>query len=454
MMNTSDQETVSRTDQDELDLEKLAGEPRPGVQAFGLAWLLWSERRFIGRIALWGTLVTIIITLLMPNKYTAQVSLMPPDQNDASALVAAVASNNALSGMAADLLGTKTPGALFVSVLQSRTVEDALVNKFDLRKVYRQKYYEGARTELDDRTDVTEDRRSGIITLTVIDEDKYRARDMAQAYINELNRVVAQSSTGAGHRQRAFLEERLKLVRQELDDSAKALAEFSSKNTLLDPKDQGKSMIDAAAELQAQLIAAQTEVHGLQSVYTDQNVRVRTAQARVHELQGQLAKVSGKPGAAGSEGAELGDYPSIRQLPGLAVPYADLYRRNKVAELVYELLTQQYEMAKLQEAKDTPSVQPLDPPAVPERKSGPKRSLITLAGLCLSGLFGMGWVLGDHAWQKIDPEHPGKVLVLDIATSIREMPIWQSRGALRIRGMSATAYERIRRLHFTRNRVS
>src|SRR6185437_8124933 len=168
-------------------------------------------------------------------------------------------------------------------------------------------------------------------------------------------------------------------------------------------------------------IAAQSQLESLRQIYTDTNARVRETQARVDELRRQLGKITGQPAgepiASGKE-PESG-YPSIRQLPVLGVTYADLYRRTKVQEAVFESLTQEYELAKVQEAKETPSVKVLDPANVPGKKSGPPRLLISLGGMLLAGVVGVVWVFKMEHWRRMDTQDAGKALVLEVVESIR-----------------------------------
>jgi capsule polysaccharide export protein KpsE/RkpR len=284
-----------------------------------------------------------------------------------------------LGSMAGDLLGLKSSSDLFIGILQSRTVQDELVNKFELRKVYSDRRMEDAREDLGKRTNLSVDRKSGILTIQVVDHDPKRAAALAGEYAGELDRVVTQLNTSSAHRERVFLEDRLTQVKQDLESAEKNFSEFATKNTALDIPTQGRAMIEAAATLEGQLIAAQTELQGLKQVYADANVRVRATQARVAELRQQLEKNLG--GNTGGPGAANGQnrhslYPSIRELPALGVGYADLYRNTKIQEAVFQTLTQEYELAKVQEAKETPSVKILDPPDVPEKRSFPDRKSV------------------------------------------------------------------------------
>ena len=413
--------------------------------------LLWDQRRFLFRGAGCGLLVATLIAFLITKRYESTARLMPPDTQSSSsmALMAGLATRtgSGLGTFAGDLLGLKSTGALFVGIVRSRTVQDRLIERFDLRKVYGTRLWESARKELAENTSILEDRKSGIITVTVTDRSPQRAAAIAQAYVEELNRLVAELTTSAAHRERVFLEERLKAVKQDLDAAAKDFSEFASKNTAIDIKEQGRAMVEAAATLQGQLIAAQSEVEGLKQIYTDNNVRVRAVRARIAELQKQLEKLRGKDAgsnAAASQGADS-LYPSIRKLPLLGVTYADLYRRTKIQETVFELLTQQYELAKVQEAKETPSVKVLDAANVPEAKSFPPRLLIMFLGTFLSFAAAVVWVMASARWEKVDPQDPAKQLAQEVFQTLKaEIPRAAQNGT-RLRAVANSVWSRFAR---------
>jgi capsule polysaccharide export protein KpsE/RkpR len=326
-----------------------------------------------------------------------------------------------MGGVAGDLLGLKSTSAIFVGILRSRTVQDRLIQQFDLRKLYGVQRIENARAQLEDHTTISEDRKSGIITIRVTDSDPQRAAALAQAYVKELNRLVAELSTSAARRERVFLEGRLKAVKEELDQASREFSQFASKNTTIDIKEQGRAMVEAAATLSGQLIAAQAELEGLRQIYTDNNVRVRAIQARVAELKRQLNKLGGDAPdapAAPSDG-EVSMYPSIRKLPLLGVTYSDLFRRTKINEVVFEMLTQQYELAKVQEAKEIPTVKVLDVPVIPENKSFPPRLFILFSGTVLSMGLATAWVLADARWREMDPLAPEKILAQEVFMTLR-----------------------------------
>jgi capsule polysaccharide export protein KpsE/RkpR len=401
--------------------------------------VVWVNRQVVLRAAIIGIVASTAIAFLIPQRFESTARLMPPDQSNASgmgmALLAATSGSagagsplgSSLGSMAGDLLGVKNSSDLFVGILQSHTVQDDLINKFNLRKVYWDRRIEDARKDLDSHTTLTADRKSGIILIQVTDKSRERAVQMADEYISQLNFIVTNLKTSSAHRERVFLEDRLVQVKQDLENSEKDFSGFASKNTALDIPAQGKAMIEAAAAMEGQLIVAQTELEGLKQIYADGNVRVRAAQARVDELQHQLEKnVGGKPGDLPIEGGQAPSplYPSIRQLPVLGVSYADLYRNMKVQEAVFQMLTQQYELAKVQEAKETPSVKVLDPPDVPEKRSFPPRLLIIVLGTMLAVAGNVMWLFGKESWDQTERDDPQKVFAEEVFHTVRAYTPW------------------------------
>jgi uncharacterized protein involved in exopolysaccharide biosynthesis len=400
-------------------------------QTIAVLRLLWTERRFLFWATLAGLLAATLVAFLIPNRYVSSAELMPPDSESGSSLAIASAlagQAGSLGALAGDFLGVKSTGALFIGVLGSRTVEERIVNRFDLKKVYGAGLDETACQNLAERTAITEDRKSGIITLSVTDKDPKRAAAIAGAYVDELDTLMTQLTTSSAHRERVFLEERLNAVKLELESAEKKFSLFASKNGTIDITEQGKAMVEAGATLEGQLIAAQSELEGLKQIYTENNVRVRATQARVTELHHQLEKLSGTAGPPPSGDASNATtlYTPLRQLPILGVPYADLFRQLKVDETVYETLTKEYEIAKVQEAKEIPTVKVLDPARVPERKSYPPRLLIMILGMVSAMGLAIAWTVGEARWQATPSDNPGKQLAQEVVHTMKARIPWAS----------------------------
>jgi uncharacterized protein involved in exopolysaccharide biosynthesis len=180
-------------------------------------------------------------------------------------------------------------------------------------------------------------------------------------------------------------------------------------------------MVQAAATLQGQLIAAESELEGLKQIYTDNNVRVRSVRARMNELKHQLEKLGGKGEDAEvpSDHQQASLYPSIRKLPLLGVAYADLYRRTRVQEAVFESLTKEYELAKVQEVKEIPTVKVLDSPNIPDKKSFPPRMLIMFWGAAFAFTIATAWVFGKEAWDQTDSSDTRKAFAQEVFSTVR-----------------------------------
>jgi capsule polysaccharide export protein KpsE/RkpR len=368
-------------------------------------WAAIVQRRYwLASVVGIGAAVSLGVSFLVPNQYSSTAQLMPPDASiftnqsllnslSREITIPSVSSSGILSLQ-------RTPGATAIAILSSRTVQDNLINQFDLRSDYHKKYYQDTRKVLTRRTQLIEDKKSGIITITVSDRDKIRARDMAQAYVTELNRLTNTLSNSSARREREFLEQRLKLLKTDLEANSIALSKFASHNAAFDPEKQGEAAVEAASKLQAELIAAQGLLSGLRTVYTNDNVQVRAAEARVENLQAAMRNLSGegqegKPRDAGTDSF----LPSVRSLPLLGVTYYDLYRQVTLDQTIYETLTKQYELARVQEAKDIPPINELDVPQVAERKSFPHRSIFLLVGTLLFLIGGIVWIIGPRLWE-------------------------------------------------------
>jgi capsule polysaccharide export protein KpsE/RkpR len=408
-----------------------ATESQPGKSAAGIQpalQLLWEERRWLFRVAAWTLAISTVVVLLIPNRYQSSVSIMPPDSAGGSgAMLAALASKASpeLAAMAGSLLGTKGSGALYVDLFRSRSVQDRVVDRLDLQKVYRSRYKQDARKLLNNRTEVTEDRKSGVIALTVEDGSRQRAHDIAQTYVEELNHIVAQVSTSSARRERIFIEQRLTSVKSDLEDAEKQFSAFASKNSALDIKEQTKAMVESAAMLQGQLIVSESELQSLEQIYTSKNARVRSLQARVDELKRQSQKLQGTDASLAPDAPPSDQmYPPIRKLPLLGVEWADLYRRMKIQETVYELLNQQYELARIQEAKEIATVNVIDPANLPERKSWPPRLLIMILLTLMTVAGAVVWVFGSNRIQSLEDADPRRQLAMRAGEDWSQLRNW------------------------------
>jgi capsule polysaccharide export protein KpsE/RkpR len=368
------------------------------------AMLLWQHRRTLAWITAISLLASLAIAFAIPKRYKSSASIMPPDQQGSSTMLLAALTGHtgnlgALGGLASGLLGGHNSTALYVDLLRSGSVSGHLIDRFDLMHVYHKRHHIDAAKHLARCTRITDDKKSGVITIEVEDRDRKRARDLAQGYLEQA----------------------------QLD-----LSEFSSRSSTVDIKEQTRAMVDAGARVQAELLIEQSGLQSMRQIYGDGNVRVRETEARIASLKAELAKMTGSSAPLTPEslhddtGTDSGDgggkvelYPPLRQLPRLAVPYADLYRRVRVEETLYELLTQQYEMARIDEAKDVAAVNVIDAPGIPEKKSFPPRLLLTLLLTCVSFMCASVWILFRSHWSTVDVRDPRKALAAEVLPVLR-----------------------------------
>lgn len=425
----------------------LSSERLPAPNWVTNAEVLWEHRRLLLRVAGISLAASLIIAFALPKQYKSSARIMPPSSTSTSTAMLAALAGRAMGGMsglgslAGSLLGGNNTVPLFVDLLHSGTISSHLIDRFQLQHVYHKRYRTDTAKYLGRRTTISDDKKSGVITIVVEDTDPRRARDLTQAYLDELNLLLNRTSISSAHQERVFIEKRLDKVKADLEQAQLQMSQFSSTHDTIDIKEQTRAMVDAASRLQAQMIVEQSSLDSLRQIYGDSNIRVRGVRARIAVLQQQLERMSGSSAPlpkeelnndngehdSGHDSDEL--YPPLRQLPRLAVPYADLYRKVQVQETVFELLTQQYELARIQEAKDIPVVSVIDSPGIPEKKSFPPRLLMTL----LLTLFAIGaasaFLLFQHRWMLVNPADPRKILARDIERTLsRRLAQWKMPG--------------------------
>jgi capsule polysaccharide export protein KpsE/RkpR len=412
------------------------------VQSFWLEapnWLynlhiLWNRRLLLLRIAGIALISSVIIAFVIPKTYVSQARIMPPEMsNSNSALLASMAArafgSDALGGLAASLIGAHNSGALFIDLMRSGSVTDRLVEQFQLQHLYHKRYRVDAAKALARRTTIVLDKKSGVITLSVKDRDPRRARDMAQAYLDGLNVLVIRTGSSSAHQERVFIERRLQEVKANLAQAEEAMSDFSSTNTAIDLKEQARVTVESQARVQGELIVAESELASLRQIYGDGNVRVRESEAQIADLRGEITKIGGTSAPLTSYANNDADPPSanlaylpLRQVPRLAVPYADLLRQLTVQETVYKLLIQQYEIARIQEAKDIPVVNVIDAPGIPEKKSFPPRILLALALTVVTLIVSSFVMIFRHRWLLLSENDPRRLFareVIDVFASMR-----------------------------------
>ncbi|MFY9268184.1 MAG: Wzz/FepE/Etk N-terminal domain-containing protein [Candidatus Manganitrophaceae bacterium] len=371
-------------------------------------WRVLVKRKKILALMVGMALVTsLVVSFLLPPAYESTASILPPQQDSSigsninmMAPMMAPQISSGAGGLAGGLLGLKSPADLWVGILRSQTVRDAMIRRFDLSKVYNEKTAEDAREALDDRVKIVKAREE-IISITVEDTDPKRAAEMAAAFVEELDRVNKNVTMTSGGRMRSFIEKRLKEANEELLRVEEAVKAFQEKNVAVKLDDQSKAIIGAIGGVKGELMAKEVELQTLLSYATLQNPQVEILKAQIRELKEGLRELEEGKGGGGSSKSIF--IPTAR-IPDLAIQYTRLLREAKVQETLYALLTQQYEMARIQEAKDSPTVQVLDVAKTPEKKIKPRRVLIVFSSGVLAVFFALFIIFFLESIEKTRPK--------------------------------------------------
>ncbi len=319
-----------------------------------------------------AAVITALITLMMPNIYTARTMIIPSDEDKGGVGAALMAQLGGLAGLSGGAIGAKTTGDLYVTMLRSETVKDPIIDRFKLIDLYEAKYRADVYRALDRNAGVSLGKKDGVITIAVDDKDPKRAADLANAYVEELGKLAAGLNMAGAGKNRLFLEERIAEAKADLSRAEDALKEFQSKNKSISVTDQAKATIEGVAQLRAQLAVKEVELATFQRQFTDTSQEVKTTKATVASLRAQIAGLEGK-GSGGSS-----SIPNVGSMPQLGQDYLRLMRDFKIQEAVLEMLSKQFEVSKLSEVKDVAPFQVLQRAKVPERKSKPHRSKIVI----------------------------------------------------------------------------
>jgi tyrosine-protein kinase Etk/Wzc len=342
------------------------------------------RKSLVIRTTIAAAVVAASISFLIPNRYTATTSLLPPQQPQslASALAAQMGGAGILGAVAGKDLGLKNPNDIYIGMLKSRVVNDALIKKFDLMKVYRDKQLSHARKDLQDATNI-ENGKEGFITVAVEDKDRKRAADLANAYVEELRSLTSNLAITEAGQRRLFFEQQLSKAKDDLANAEVAMKETQQKTGFIQMDSQAKSIIESVAAIRAQIAAKEVELQAMQFSATDQNPDLLMLRQQVAGLRVQSAKLEKQQNSGG------GDI----QVPTGSVPEAGLQyirslRNVKYHETIFELLAKQLEASKLDEARQGAVIQVVDPAVESERKSSPKRALIVALFTILGFLAG------------------------------------------------------------------
>lgn len=368
---TAAQQAVPQPEDDEINL-------------MDLLLVIARHNRFIIKFTGAAALLAVIVSLLMQNIYTGKTVILPPQQSSSSASML-LSQLGGLAGAAGGALGLKNPNDLYVGMLKSRTVADALIQRFKLKELYEAETMVAAQTALQSATVIAAG-KDGLITIEYSDKDAKLAAAIANAYVEELDHLSQSLAVTEAAQRRLFFEKQLKKVKEELAAAEVALQQTQEKTGLIQLDKQGGAIIEAVAGLRAQVAAKEVELSAMRTYATEQNPDYRQVREVIAGLKAQLVKVE-RDNVMGKGDILV----PTGKVPEAGLEYMRKIRDVKYQETLFELLSKQFEMAKIDEAKDAAIIQVVDKAFPPEKKSKPKRALIcvltTLAAFFISILW-------------------------------------------------------------------
>ena len=333
--------------------------------------VITKYKKMILMVTCAAALAALLFSLSLTKYYSATAKILPNQQNQ-SLLSAVSGQMGGGMSLAGGLLGGAGTSDLFAEMLKSDDIADAVVARFKLMEVYGKELRQDAYRELSKKVSI-QTGKEGIISITVDDREPRRAAEMANALVEEVDRLSAKVNMAQAGQSREFLENRLTKAKADLADAEEKLKGFQARNKALNVPEQARTAIEGVAHLMAQLAAQEVQLATLRSHFTDWNPEVKNAKASIANLKVQIARLEGQGGGA---------VPSLGSVPPLGQEYVRLMREFKTQESIVGLLMNQYEMAKLSEANNVSTLQVIQAARVPERKSKPKRAQLVVVVAC------------------------------------------------------------------------
>lgn len=363
-----------------------------------LSRLLVRRKKAIGRTALITALVATAIAFLIPPKFQAEAVILTPQQTQPSlsamAQLSGLGSASGLSSLSLlSGLALRTPGDLYIGILESRTIADRLIKSFNLKQVYSDRDYYATRKELARNTNIKTGRDT-LIHIRVEDRDPNRAAELANAYVDELSRQNSHVALSEASQRRLFFENQLGKEKNALADAEIALRDTQQSTGLVAPTGQAEGLIRAVSQLHAEILTRQAQLEAMKTFASDDNPRFQIAKRQVSALQTELGKLERGNHTAGTPEVPAGE------LPQAGLQYLRKFRDVKYHEALFEILAKQYEAARLDEAKSAPMVQVIDRALPPERKSWPPRAILILTAIALAALVSSFWILASESHRR------------------------------------------------------
>lgn len=360
----------------------------PGVALTDILAWLGEKKMLILAVTALAALVSLVVAMLLPPIYTARTTFLAPGSQQQSGSAAALAALGSLGGLAGSI-ASKSPDELYVALLKSDSVQRGLADRFDLKAHYGVDSYEVLRRTLPGYIRISSDKKSGVIIVEVDDKDPKFAADLANAHDGEVTKLLARLAVSEAQLRRAFFEKQLQDTKNNLVKAEQSLQSVQEKSGVIVLDKQAEALITGAALVRAQISEREVQLKVLRTSATDQNPAVMQLNSELRALRGELARMESPQGGAAGSAVDM----PVGKIPEAAVDYVRARRELKLQETLLESMVRQYEIAKLDEAKEGPALQQVDVAVPPDYKSRPARALIVLGSALVALLLTSTWVV-------------------------------------------------------------
>jgi tyrosine-protein kinase Etk/Wzc len=397
--------TIDPSIHEDPEIARQWSEDRDEVSFLDLLIVLSKSKKLIFWTTTLVAVLTVIISLIIPATYTATEVILPPQNASVgSALLSQLSSMGPLAALAGGGLGLKSSNDLYISMFQSRTVQEAMVKRFNLRGKY--KRLSDARNAFAGKCEIKAGPKDGLLSISITDSDPNRAAELTTAYVEEFKKLTGTIAISEASQRRLFFEQQLMQAKDNLANAEEALKKTEQATGMFVMDSQARSLIEAAASLRGQIASKEVEIHAMRSYASDGNPDLRMAEQQLAAWRAQLTRLTGD-----KNGNEDDLLLSKGQVPTAGLEYVRKVRDVKYYETIFELLARQFEMAKLDEAKQGAIIQVIDPAVPPDRRTSPKRAVMVIVATFCAFFLSIFFVLIRAFIVNVqkDPQNKSKV---------------------------------------------
>jgi tyrosine-protein kinase Etk/Wzc len=402
---------ISHEPSHETSVDRSEATPRE-FDILDLFLILAARKRLIFWASVGGFVLGILLVLMVAPTFTAKALILPPQQEQSSgnAFMGQFGALASMTGLGASL-GIKNPVDLYIGMLQSQSVTDGIIKRFDFVRIYHPKRYSDLRVMVTKKAKFVAG-KDGMIAISVTDADPRMAASMANAYVDQLYQLNNRLAIGGASQRRLFYEQQLAQEKDKLADSEVALRKTEEATGVIMPSGQTESIIREVAQIQAEITAREVQLDALRTSSTEQNPDVVRLNSELTGLREQMRGL--ESGSSSTKHAPGDIFISTANVPQAGLEYIRKERDVKYHQFLFDLLARQYESARIDEAKAAPVIQVVDSAQVPDRKSAPTRALWALVGGFLGFFFTTGWVFMSHIYHRLeaDDTHGQRLAVL------------------------------------------